>query len=91
MLVSKSSKTGIVTLDGLTCEVCGELDGKVFPLSKAEVGVNYPPIHRWCRCVTIPVFDDFDTNMRVAKDEKGETIYVSMTYEEWKQTYGVQK
>ena len=79
----------LATLDGLTCETCGGLDGKVFPLNKAEVGVNYPPIHRWCRCVTIPVFDDFDTNMRVAKDENGETIEVSMTYDEWRKKYGM--
>jgi len=79
----------LATLDNLTCETCGELDGKVFLLSQAVVGANYPPIHPHCRCTVIPVFDDFDTNMRVAKDENGETIYVSMNYAKWKQTYGV--
>ena len=81
----------LATLDDLTCEKCGELDGKVFDLNKAVVGANHPPMHKYCRCTIIPVFDDFDTIERYAKDEKGETIEVSMTYEEWKKKYGKPK
>ena len=81
----------IATLDNLTCDKCGELDGKVFDLNKAVVGANYPPMHTYCRCVVIPVFDDFDTSERYAKDENGETIEVVMTYDEWKKKYGKPK
>ena len=80
----------IATLDTLTCERCGELDGRVFMLSQAFVGANYPPMHPHCRCTTIPVFPDFDTDRRYAKDENGETIeVVGMTYPEWKKKYVV--
>lgn len=81
----------IATLDTLTCSVCGSLDGNTFELAKAQVGVNYPPIHKWCRCTVIPVFDDFDSNSRVARDENGNNIEVSMTYDEWKERYGDQR
>ena len=77
----------LATLDNLTCNKCGELDGIVFKFNNAIVGANYPPMHPYCRCTTIPVFDDFNTIKRYAKDEKGETIEVSMTYDEWKKKY----
>ena len=78
----------LATLDGLTCVRCAVLDGRVFSLSQAVVGANYPPMHNYCRCTIIPVFSDFDTNQRYAKDENGETIEVTgMTYEEWKKKY----
>lgn len=81
----------VATLDGLTCSICEELDGKVFELLKAEVGVNYPPIHRHCRCTVIPFFKDFDDNKRIARDENGNPVEVSMTYKEWKNEYGKAK
>ena len=34
----------LATLDSRTCSVCGKLDGKVFELSEAKVGINYPPL-----------------------------------------------
>ena len=34
----------LATLDSRTCSVCGKLDGKVFKLSEAKVGINYPPL-----------------------------------------------
>ena len=34
----------LATLDSRTCSVCGELDGKVFKLTEAKVGINYPPL-----------------------------------------------
>jgi len=35
----------LATLDSRTCSICGKLDGKVFKLTEAKVGVNYPPLH----------------------------------------------
>ena len=46
------------TLDGRTCDDCGELDGKHFPLSEMSPGLNAPPMHPYCRCTTCPYFDD---------------------------------
>ena len=34
----------LATLDSRTCAVCGKLDGKVFKLTEAKVGINYPPL-----------------------------------------------
>lgn len=38
--------------DDRTCKFCAPLDGRIIPISEALVGVNYPPIHPNCRCVT---------------------------------------
>lgn len=41
--------------DTRTCDVCRALDGKIFPIDKAEVGVNYPPLHPNGRCTILAV------------------------------------
>lgn len=35
----------IGTLDGSTCSICGQLDGKEIPLAQYEPGVTVPPFH----------------------------------------------
>lgn len=40
--------------DGSVCEKCRWLDGEEFLLAEKRVGVNFPPIHPWCRCVIEP-------------------------------------
>lgn len=42
--------------DERTSDICSGLDGKIFLLSEAQEGVNYPPMHPNCRSTTIPVF-----------------------------------
>ena len=64
------------------------MDGKVFPMSKYEVGSTAPPFHPWCRCCTAPYFEDMKgIGERFARDpETGKTYTVpkDMTYKEWK-------
>lgn len=36
------------TLDSRTSQICAELNGEVFEVNKAAVGVNYPPMHPRC-------------------------------------------
>ena len=81
------------TLDNRTSPMCQELDGKIFPLEKAKVGVNYPPIHPWCRSTTVAYFDDEDDELvkklrkRRARDPETGKAYlvpVDTTYEQWK-------
>ena len=43
--------------DERTCEECGALHGKVFPISAFEVGVTASPIHPRCRCWEVPITD----------------------------------
>lgn len=77
----------VATLDTVTCETCAELDGKIFKLSEKEVGVNYPPMHKFCRCAAV---GNFDYTERMAKDKDGKPIYVKAetTYKEWLEKYG---
>ena len=81
----------LATLDSETCEICGELDGKIFLVENAVIGLNFPPFHSGCRCTTVPYYDDTPTDevIRVAKDKDGNNIEVpeSMTYKEYKETY----
>lgn len=80
----------IETLDIHTCSVCGDLDGKVFPMSDFEAGVTAPPFHPWCRGCTAPYFADNHTAQRAARNpETGKTEYVpgDMTYRQWKEKF----
>ena len=78
----------IETLDGTTCEVCGELDGKHFPQSEYKIGVTVPPFHPWCRGCTAPYFEDMKgLSTRFARDVKTGKAYEvpnDMTFAEWK-------
>ena len=49
-----------VVHDGHTCEECHAVDGKVFRFDDAEPGVNFPPIHPYCRCQIAPAVTDWD-------------------------------
>lgn len=79
----------LATLDSKTCDICGDLDGKVYEVEKAITGKNMPPFHCFCRCTDVPYYDDMDlTDMtRVARDPRtGKYVDVpaDMTYKEWK-------
>ena len=47
-------------LDGKTCPICRALAGKVFLISERQPGVNFPPMHPWCRCSWEPYVEDWD-------------------------------
>ena len=69
----------MATLDNRTSDICASLDGKVFDLSKAEVGVNYPPMHPNCRSTTI----EHDPEDAQDWAESGLTMPKNKKYEEW--------
>lgn len=76
----------VETLDNETCDLCGQLDGKVFPMSEYAVGVTAPPFHPWCRGTTAPYFDDLEgLGDRYARDSEGKPYTVSkdLTYQKW--------
>ena len=82
----------LATLDTRTSEACQNLDGKVFRVVDAIIGVNQPPIHPNCRSTTIPWFppDDLDgPDFRAARsgDSSYYTVPGNMTYPEWYERY----
>ena len=50
-------------LDGKTCPICRGLRKQVFLISERQPGVNFPPIHPWCRCSWEIVVNDWDAWM----------------------------
>ena len=81
----------LATLDLKTSAACRALDGKRYPRKKAQVGLNYPPMHPHCRSTTIPVLEEIEgiEETRIAKDADGKYYKVpkSMKYEEWYEKY----
>lgn len=80
----------LATLDSHTCSDCGVREGQKIPMSEYESGVTAPPFHPYCRCCTVPAFDDeFDIGQRAARGTDGRTYYVpgDMNYEEWREKF----
>lgn len=82
----------VAVLDIRTSHICREHDHKVYDVSKRQVGVNFPPLHPFCRSTTIPVLDTDNLSelSRRARDLKtGKNIVVSadMSYNEWYNQY----
>ncbi len=82
----------LATLDLKTCEDCGPLDGETFDIGKGITGETLPPKHSWCRCTTVPYYEDVDTadDTRAARDTKtgkSTTVDADMNYTEWHKEY----
>lgn len=84
----------LATLETRTCDICRVLDGKRFKTSEAKSGVNYPLIHPYCRCTTIPYRPDLpplETRWeRDPKTGKGR-IANYQTYDQWAGKTGIPK
>ncbi len=78
----------VATLDLKTSKVCQDLDGKVFDMKDYQVGITAPPLHAWCRSVTVPYFED-NFGQRAARGSDGKTYHVpaNMSYKAWKEKY----
>ena len=82
----------VAVLDIRTSHICREHDYKVYDVSKRQVGVNFPPLHPFCRSTTIPVLDTENLSelSRRARDPKtGKNIIIpgNMSYNEWYNQY----
>lgn len=74
----------LATLDARTCRTCGALDMKVFPVSAAQEGVNYPTMHPNCRCTTVPHVDSAGTRKaRNYLTGEYDEVPGNMSYSEW--------
>ena len=82
----------VAVLDKRTSHICQEHDNKVYDTDKAVPGVNYPPLHPWCRSTTIAHDEDIDYSKlerRARNPETGKVEYVpaDMSYKEWYSKY----
>ena len=57
--------------DGRTCEQCHGVEGKTFRFEDMQVGVNFPPLHPYCRCQIAPAVEDWDA-WQQKQDELGQ-------------------
>ena len=46
--------------DKKVCSVCKRLEGEAFDIADRQPGVNFPPLHSYCRCTFEIVVDDWD-------------------------------
>lgn len=79
----------MATLDLRTSAVCRQLDGKTFLVEEAKAGENLPPMHPFCRSITVPVVSD-RPGTRWARDPvtgKSMTVPADMTYSQWYEKY----
>ncbi|MDU2591702.1 MAG: minor capsid protein [Paeniclostridium sordellii] len=80
----------LATLDLRTSAICRELDGKVFKVKDAVTGLNYPPMHCFCRSTTIPKirWDEEESTpyKRISRNPTtGKNIYIDdIDYSDWK-------
>lgn len=77
----------LATLDSRTSRICARLDGMIYNVSEACPGVNYPPMHPYCRSTTVAHLEDDKIGQRIARDPvTGKNYYVdgNMTYQQWK-------
>lgn len=82
----------VAVLDKRTSHICQQHDNKVYNTDEATPGVNYPPLHPWCRSTTIAHDDDIDYSKlerRARNPETGKVEYVpaDMSYKEWYDKY----
>lgn len=78
----------VAVLDLKTSEQCRALDGQVFYLKDAAIGVNMHPMHPFCRSTTIASLDDttIEGLKRRARNPitgKHELIPADKTYTDW--------
>ena len=86
----------VAVLDKRTSAICRKHDNKVYKVSERKTGVNYPPLHPWCRSTTIAHFEDMDLSKleRRARDpETGKIMLVpaDMSYDDWHDKYVANK
>ena len=82
----------VAVLDKRTSRICQEHDNQVYDRDKAVPGVNFPPMHPWCRSTTVGYDEDADYSKlkrRARNPETGKVEYVpaDMTYKEWYSKY----
>ena len=64
----------LATLDNRTSEICRSMDGLVFNIEDAEIGLNVPPLHPYCRSRIVPYMEEGEeATERVYRDENNKS------------------
>ena len=50
----------VCTGDSESCDICKALSGERFKIAERTPGLNFPPMHPWCRCFFTPVVPSLD-------------------------------
>jgi SPP1 gp7 family putative phage head morphogenesis protein len=58
----------VATLDMKTSEICRAMDGQIIPIKDAQIGLNVPPLHPYCRSVISPYYEDNVPEDRIYRD-----------------------
>ena len=45
----------VCTGDSESCDICKALSGERFKIAERTPGLNFPPMHPWCRCFFTPI------------------------------------
>lgn len=63
----------MATMDSKTSDICRELNGQKFKIKDREAGVNFPPMHPWCRSnfTIVMNYDYSDWTAAELKELKG--------------------
>lgn len=71
-----------VVHDKRACEECEGVNGSTFRFEDMQVGVNFPPLHPYCRCQIAPAVDDWDA-WQQKQEELARQKAMEESYENW--------
>ena len=71
-----------VVHDERACEECEGVNGSTFRFEDMQVGVNFPPIHPYCRCQIAPAVTDWDA-WQARQEELEKRKAREKAYENW--------
>lgn len=58
----------VATLDTKTSEICRAMDSEIIPIDKAQIGLNVPPMHPYCRSVISPYYEGNESKTRIYRE-----------------------
>lgn len=77
----------VAVLDNRTSQICRRADGKVYPVSEAQVGKTLPPLHVYCRSVAVVHFANspYKGTRTANNPNTGKTFQIDQakTYQDW--------
>lgn len=56
------------------CDICKQLDGKHFKIKDREVGVNFYPMHPYCKCSSAAYYDSEKLDKEIAEYRKAREL-----------------